>query len=101
MGLILLPASIYQMLKGSQIIMTFLVSKFIIKNKYILAHYIAIPISTIGIAIVAFSAYINAEKNKAEYKSDAGQTLLGIVLMAISMLILSIQFCFDEYFMRI
>ena len=101
MGLILLPASIYQMLKGSQTIMTFLMSKFIIKNKHILDHYIAIPISTIGVTLVAISAYINAEKNKAEYKSDAGQTLLGIILMAISMLILSIQFCFDEHFMRI
>ena len=45
-GLILLPASIYQMLKGSLIIMTFLMSKFYVKNKHILDHYIAIPVST-------------------------------------------------------
>ena len=37
-GLILLPASIYQMLKGSLIIMTFLMSKFYIKNKHILYY---------------------------------------------------------------
>jgi hypothetical protein len=99
-GLILLPASIYKMLKGSLIIMTFLMSKFVVKNKHTLDHYIAIPVSTLGVVLVGFSAYLNADKNKNEGGSDASQTLLGIILMLIAMFILSIQFCFDEYFMR-
>ena len=102
-GLILLPASIYQMLKGSLIVMTFLMSKFVVKNKHILDHYIAIPISTLGVILVGLSAYMNAEEKEGEDnngQSDASQTLLGIVLMIIAMFILSIQFCFDEYFMR-
>ena len=102
-GLILLPASIYQMLKGSLIVMTFLMSKFVVKNKHTLDHYIAIPISTIGVILVGLSAYITAEQNEGNEdneQSDAGQTLLGIVLMIIAMFILSIQFIFDEYFMR-
>ena len=102
-GLILLPASIYQMLKGSLIIMTFLMSKFVVKNKHILDHYIGIPLSTVGVVLVGLSAYITAEENEEnnnEDSSSASQTLLGIVLMLIAMFILSIQFCFDEYFMR-
>ena len=100
-GLILLPASIYQMLKGSLIVMTFLMSKFIVKNKHTLDHYIAIPVSTLGVILVGLSAYMNAEKNeKDESTGSASQTLLGIVLMIIAMFILSIQFCFDEHFMR-
>ena len=101
-GLILLPASIYQMLKGSLIVMTFLMSKFVVRNKHILDHYIAIPISTLGVVLVGLSAYLNADKNdnKDGNSSSASQTLLGIVLMVIAMFILSIQFCFDEYFMR-
>ena len=101
-GLILLPASIYQMLKGSLIIMTFLMSKFIVKNKHTLDHYIAIPISTLGVILVGLSAYLTAEDKEGEDKnsSSASQTLLGIVLMLIAMFILSIQFIFDEYFMR-
>ena len=102
-GLILLPASIYQMLKGSLIIMTFLMSKFYVKNKHILDHYIAIPVSTIGVILVGLSAYMNAaedEENGNKEASDASQTLLGIILMILAMFILSIQFCFDEYFMR-
>jgi len=88
------------MLKGSLIIMTFLMSKFVVKNKHTLDHYIAIPVSTLGVVLVGFSAYLNADKNKNEGGSDASQTLLGIILMLIAMFILSIQFCFDEYFMR-
>ena len=98
-GLILLPGSIYQMLKGSLIVMTFLMSKFVVKNKHILDHYIAIPISTLGVFLVGLSAYLSASGDEESY-SSAGQTLLGIVLMLISMFILSIQFCFDEFFMR-
>ena len=102
-GLILLPASIYQMLKGSLIIMTFLMSKFYIKNKHILDHYIAIPVSTLGVILVGLSAYMNAAEDEEKGNkdaSDASQTLLGIILMLLAMFILSIQFCFDEYFMR-
>ena len=101
-GLILLPASIYQMLKGSLIIMTFLMSKFIVKNKHTCDHYVAIPVSTTGVVLVGLSAYLNADE-KSDDKgnfSDAKTTLLGIVLMVIAMFILSIQFCFDEHFMR-
>ena len=99
-GLILLPASIYQMLKGSLIVLTFLMSKFVVKNRHILDHYIAIPISTLGVVLVGLSAYLTADDNDNEYKSDASQTLLGIFLMVIAMFILSIQFCFDEFYMR-
>jgi drug/metabolite transporter (DMT)-like permease len=97
-GLILLPASIYQMLKGSLIVLTFLMSKFVVRNKHTLDHYVAVPVSTIGVVLVGYSAYLNADEN--EHTSTASQTLLGITLMVIAMFILSIQFCFDEYFMR-
>ena len=101
-GLILLPASIYQMLKGSLIIMTFLMSKFIVKNKHTCDHYVAIPVSTTGVVLVGLSAYLNAGEKSDDTGnfSDAKTTLLGIVLMVIAMFILSIQFCFDEHFMR-
>ena len=91
------------MLKGSLIIMTFLMSKFYVKNKHILDHYIAIPVSTIGVILVGLSAYMNAaedEENGNKEAGDASQTLLGIILMILAMFILSIQFCFDEHFMR-
>ena len=101
-GLILLPASIYQMLKGSLIILTFLMSKFIVKNKHTWDHYVAIPVSTTGVVLVGLSAYLNADEKSEDGGnfSDAKTTLLGIVLMVIAMFILSIQFCFDEHFMR-
>lgn len=101
-GLILLPASIYQMLKGSLIVMTFLMSKFIVRNKHTCDHYVAIPVSTTGVVLVGLSAYLNADEKTDDggNNSDAKTTLLGIVLMLIAMFILSIQFCFDEHFMR-
>ena len=98
-GLILLPASIFQMLKGSLIISTFLLSKFIVRNKHTLDHYIAIPVSTIGIVLVGLSAYLNADDDN-NTTSSASQTLLGVFLIIFAMFILSIQFCFDECFMR-
>ena len=99
-GLILLPASIYQMLKGSLIVMTFLMSKFVVKNKHTLDHYVAVPLSTLGVVLVGLSAYMNADEETDKDTSDAKTTLLGIILMLIAMFILSIQFCFDEHFMR-
>ena len=54
------------MLKGSLIIMIFLMTKFVVTNKYTLVHYIAIPISTLGVVLVGLSAYINADDDDEE-----------------------------------
>ena len=80
-------------------------SKFFVKNKHILDHYIAIPISTLGVILVGLSTYLESKENEEDGKTDqdsssSGQVILGIILMIIAMFILSIQFIFDEYFMR-
>ena len=84
------------------IVMTFLLSKFVVKNKHTLDHYVAIPISTIGLVLVGLSAYLNADETSEDEDNitDAKTILLGIVLILVAMFILSIQFCCDEYFMR-
>ena len=78
-GFAQLHGSIFQTLKGAMImIITFLISKFFLKNKHILDHYIAISIALLGFILVGVSSFFgNLSTNSTTFDFD-GFTLLGI-----------------------
>ena len=96
-----LYGSIFATLRGTMVItITFLISKFFLKNKHILDHYIAIPILGVGFILVGLSSFFgdsSTENNGIDFEEF---TLLSIFMIIISMFMQSIQFCLDEHFMR-
>ena len=96
-GLIYLPGDLYTMLKGlTIIIVTFLLSKYILKNKHTWDHYIAIPTAFIGFIISGLSGFLDESEGNIK-KEDI---LIGIPAVVISMVIQSEQFSFEEDYMR-
>ena len=96
-GLIYLPGGLYTMLKGlTIIIVTFLLSKYILKNKHTWDHYIAIPTAFIGFIISGLSSFLDESEGNIK-KEDI---LIGIPAVVISMVIQSEQFSFEEDYMR-
>ena len=100
-GFAQLHGSIFQTLKGAMImIITFLISKFFLKNKHILDHYIAISIALLGFILVGVSSFFgNLSTNSTTFDFD-GFTLLGIGLIILSTFFNSIQLGLEEHYMR-
>lgn len=91
-GLIYLPGDLYTMLKGlTIIIVTFLLSKYILKNKHTWDHYIAIPTAFIGFIISGLSGFLDESEGNIKKEIPA---------VVISMVIQSEQFSFEEDYMR-
>ena len=85
---------------GLIIIITFIISKFFIKNKHILDHYISIPIAFIGFIFVGVSAFIDGSSKEGERIISEYTTLLFIGLIIIAIFLMSSQYCLEEHFMR-
>lgn len=99
--LIIIPASINNLLKGVVIIIiTFLISKFYLKNKHTFDQYIAFIISIIGFILVFLSAFFGDKSNNSTDETNIGLNILGIFLVIISVILQSIGFCLEEYYMK-
>ena len=99
-SLFLLPGDLYTMLKGlTIIIVTILISKYILKNKHTWDHYIAIPTAFIGFIFSGLSAFYGVIGSKSN-KNGEENILIGIPAVVISMVFQSAQFSFEENYMR-
>jgi len=99
-GLFYLPGGLYTMLKGlTIIIVTILISKYILKNKHTWDHYIAIPTAFIGFIFSGLSAFYGDIGTKSNNNGEEN-ILIGIPAVIISMIFQSAQFSFEEDYMR-
>ena len=90
----LIDGTIYTMIKGvSIIIITFLISKFIMKNKHTWDHYIAIFIAVISFVFVGLSMFFSSEKSRKT-------NIVGWVGVIIAMIFQSIQLSLEEHYIR-
>lgn len=97
LSLDLLPGSIYMMLKGLVMVgTTFLLSKFFIKNKHIIDHYVSIIFSAVGIVLVGLSiAFDELNNNK-----NTIDIVIGTIFIVVAMIFQSIQYTWEEYYMN-
>ena len=88
-----IDGSIFTMIRGvSIIIITFLISKFIMKNKHTWDHLIAIIIAIISFIFVGLSVFSKEESWE--------ENIIEWVGVIIAMLFQSIQLSLEEYFIR-
>lgn len=83
-GLLFLPVSVYQMLRGCLVLWVAAFSIIFLKRKLVLYQWTALAIVVAGVAIVGYSS-INGESAPLRMLSfadpDAGSTLFGIVMV--------------------
>ena len=89
-----LSGSTYMMIKGLTIIIfTLLLSKFLLKNKHIIDHYIAIACAGVGCIFIGI--------DKSLYKnSGKKEIIVGIIIVVLIMVTQSFQFIYQEYYMK-
>ena len=88
-GLTMISGSVYQMLRSSLIIFTFLLSLYYLKNKHNFNHYLGVIIIIIGLFFVGLSAYLNKNENTKN-------SILGIFLIIFSNIFIAIQYIYEE-----
>lgn len=96
-SLLLLPASVCQMLQGGQIVTTCLFSKWI-NNRAILRHHAAgVIFSSIGFVFVGLAGYIathSGDNSKSNYTT--GGFIMGIIFIVINLIFQAIQSNVEE-----
>ena len=91
--LIMIPGNIYNMLKGVLlIIITFLISKFFLKDQHNLDQYISFIISIIGFIVRGLSTFLGEEEND-DNEDDDDEIEMNVGLIIVSYLII-IFLCF-------
>ena len=93
-GLIFLSGSIFQMFRGSLIIITFIFSLFYMKNKHNINHYIGISLTVLGLILIGYSAFISS-KDKLYNNS-----ILGILLILFAQFFAAFQYIYEENIMK-
>ncbi len=93
-GLIFLSGSIFQMFRGSLIIITFLMSLFYMKNKHNINHYFGITFTVFGLILVGFAAFMTS---KDKLHNDS---ILGIFLILIAQFFAAFQYIYEENIMK-
>ena len=94
-GLTLTTASTYQMLRGSAIIFTGILSAVYLQRKQYAYHWAAIGLVVAGVVIVGVASTQQAATTSA---SNGGSAMLGNALVVLSQLFTALQMCLEERF---
>ena len=109
-GLLFISASSFQMLRGSIIIFTGILSWLILKRRQQGFHWLGMALVVVGIGLVGVAGYMNegeatkaahhAAANKAEKERPSWQPILGVVLVIVSQLLSAFQMVVEEKYLK-
>ena len=96
-GLLFLFAGVCQMIRGSALIITFIFSVLLLKNKHFLNHYFGIFLTILGIVFVGLAAF-NRKKTAEEHQLHS--PTLGLICTVVSQLFSGYQVIFEENLLK-
>eukprot|EP00727_Mastigamoeba_balamuthi_P006181 m51a1_g2182 putative solute carrier family 35 member f6-like (427) ;mRNA; f:103548-105167 len=106
-GLLYCSASVWQMLRGSIIVFTCILSTIFLKRKTPAYRWVAIVITICGLVLVGLSSVFSTQSgsdksgsSEEETGVSAGKTVLGIVLVLVSQLISGLQMVVEEILLK-
>lgn len=104
-ALLLLPASISNMLQGAQIVATALFSKWINNNPILRHHFLGVSLATVGFFFVGLAGYRGAIGEGAETFDDLKYTtegyIFGLFCIFGNLIFHSLQLNIEEKIMRV
>ncbi|KAH3767125.1 solute carrier family 35 member F6 [Pelomyxa schiedti] len=109
-GLVYVSASVWQMLRGSIIIFTGILSKFFLKRKLLPYRWFAMCVTIVGLVLVGVSGLLSENlSNKAstsgstsssEDSSDSYMMIFGMICILLGQLVGAIQMVIEEKFLK-
>lgn len=97
-GLIYIPVSVYQMLRGSLVLFVAFLSVIFLKRKVTTLEWISLFIITIGISMVGLSGSSSSENDSSS--SSSGLVALGLSLVVIAEMCQAFQFVIEEHILK-
>ncbi|KAK9843952.1 hypothetical protein WJX81_000335 [Elliptochloris bilobata] len=102
-GLLYVTASIYQMLRGAEILFSALFAVTFLHRPLNKLHYLGIAACTVGIVVVGSSSFLGSgDKDKEAGNGmggDASQVLLGMLLIIVAQAMQAAQVTMEDYAM--
>jgi len=98
MGMLYVPASIWQMLKGGSIIFCGILSVTLLKRKLYMFHWLGLCCCVLGLVTVGTSSVLGS-KEQPQSRNSA-ELLLGIGLVMCGQLVQAAQVIAEEYLMK-
>ncbi|CAL8468753.1 g8293 [Coccomyxa elongata] len=95
-GLLHVTASVYQMLRGAEILFSAIFAVTFLKRKLYKRHYTGIAFCLAGITMVGASSLLTPS---GDATSDAGKVLLGMALIVVAQAVQAAQVVMEDYAM--
>jgi drug/metabolite transporter (DMT)-like permease len=99
-GLLFTTASVFQMLRGSIIIFTAVLSVIFLGRKLWGYHYIGLFLTVIGVTIVGLSSIIGADNGSTKETKAGSLVLIGNIMVILSQLMSATQMVVEEKFLK-
>jgi len=96
-GLIYTYASVWQMLRGSIVIFTALLSKFFLGRKLQIYQYVGLLLTVIGLIFVGVAATLTSEEDSTK---SSGDMIFGILLIVVGQFCSAVQMVVEEKFLK-
>lgn len=97
-GLLSVTASVYQMLRGAEMLFAALFAVFFLKRSLNKFHYRGIGCCIAGITLVGVSSLLSGE-GSASHEISPGRILFGMTLIVLSQAVQAAQITFEDFFM--
>eukprot|EP00927_Polykrikos_kofoidii_P039136 TRINITY_DN33566_c0_g1_i1.p1 TRINITY_DN33566_c0_g1~~TRINITY_DN33566_c0_g1_i1.p1 ORF type:complete len:467 (-),score=46.60 TRINITY_DN33566_c0_g1_i1:184-1524(-) len=98
-GLLFISASVWQMMRGSIIVFTSILSVTFLKRRFYLYHWFAVMVTVTGITMVGFAAILD-EGGLNAGGGTGGSTLKGLALVILSQCFSAFQAVFEEFYVK-
>jgi drug/metabolite transporter (DMT)-like permease len=95
-SLLMVPASVYQMLRGAIVIITAVLAVIFLKKKQYRHHLTSLFVIFLGLFFVGVSSIISPDKKSGGKTHDPSTVATGIVLLLIAQLFAGTQFVVEE-----
>lgn len=97
-GLLTVTASVYQMMRGAEMIFAALFAILFLGRRLNQLHYTGIACCCVGIATVGMASVLSG-KGGTQVPVSKGQIILGMTLIVMSQCVQAAQITFEDYFM--
>lgn len=100
-GLLWVPASLYQMLRGGTVVFAAICSKLFLRKQFTWRQIFGLIAVVIGLVVVGLSGQLRSEHDSsAASKASSGHVTLGISLIVLSSLLQGTQSVLEEKYMK-
>lgn len=99
-GLLLMSASIYQMLRGSMIIFAAIIRTTVFKHKLTAPHWTGVLVCVVGVTCVGVSTVLNSGFQQPGKTVTFGESCFGVFLVIGAQVLQAAQMVAEEYFMK-